>query len=61
MLNIYLYPSSDEDLQDFFERVATCVMLLFKESIINMKKEFVGGHVQCIEKATKLMCEQMGL
>ena len=22
-------------------------------------KEFVGGHVACIEKATKLMCEQI--
>ena len=44
-----LRQSSDED---FFERVATCVMLSFKESIIDMKKEFVGGHVQCIDKAT---------
>ena len=54
-----LRQSSDEDVQDFFERVSTCVMLSFKESIIDMKKEFVGGHVACIEKATKFMCEQI--
>ena len=24
-----------------------------------MKKEFVGGHIACIDKATKLMCEQI--
>ena len=35
---------SGEDVQDFFERVSTCVMLSFKESIIDMKKEFVGAH-----------------
>ena len=34
-------------------------MLSFKESIIDMKKEYAGGHVQCIEKATKSMCEQI--
>ena len=34
-------------------------MLSFKESIIDMKKEFAGGHIACIEKATKLMCEQI--
>ena len=54
-----LRQSSDEDVQDFFERVSTCVMLSFKESIIDMKKEFAGGHIACIEKATKLMCEQI--
>ena len=27
-----LRQSSDEDVQDFFERVSTCVMLSFKES-----------------------------
>ena len=54
-----LRQSSDEDVQDFFERVSTCVMLSFKESIIDVKKEFVGGHVACIEKAMKLMCEQI--
>ena len=32
-----LRQSSDEDVQDFFERVSTCVMLLFKESTIDMK------------------------
>ena len=53
-----LRQSTDEDVQDFFERVSTCVMLSFKESIIDMK-EFVGGHVACIDKATKLMCEQI--
>ena len=51
--------STDEDVQDFFERVSTCVMLSFKESIIDMKKKFFGGHVACIDKATKLMCEQI--
>ena len=50
-----LRQSGDEDVQDFFERVSTCVMLSF----IDMKKEFVGGHIACIEKATKLMCEQI--
>ena len=40
-------------------RVATCVMLSFKESIIDMKKEFVGAHEACINEATKLMCEQI--
>ena len=35
-----LRQSSDEDVQDFFKRVSTCVMLSFKESIIDMKKEF---------------------
>ena len=45
-----LRQSSDEDVQDFFERVSTWVMLSFKESIIDMKKEFVGGHNACIEK-----------
>ena len=54
-----LRQSSDEDVQVFFERVSTCVMLSFKKSIIDMKKEFAGGHVACIEKATKLMCEQI--
>ena len=54
-----LRQSSEEDVQDFFERVSTFVMLSFKESIIDMKKEFVGGHVACIEKASKLMCEQI--
>ena len=54
-----LRQSSDEDVQDFFKRVSTCVMLSFKESIIDMKKEFAGGHIACIEKATKLMCEQI--
>ena len=44
-----LRQSSDEDIQDFFELVSTCVMLSFKESIIDMKKEFIGGHVACIE------------
>ena len=34
-------------------------MLSFKESIHDMKKEFAGGHIACIEKATKLMCEQI--
>ena len=34
-------------------------MLSFKEGIIDMKKEFIGGHMACIEKATKLMCEQI--
>ena len=53
-----LRQSSDEDVQDFFEQVSTCVMLSFKESIIDMK-EFVGGHVACIDKTTKLMCEQI--
>ena len=53
-----LRQSTDEDVQDFFERVSTCVMLSFKESIIDMK-EFVGGHVACIDKATKLMWEQI--
>ena len=51
--------SSDENVQDFFERVSTCMMLSFKESIIDMKKEFVEGHVACTDKATKLMCEQI--
>ena len=54
-----LLQSSDEDVQDFFECVVTCVMLSFKESNMDMKKEFVGGQVQCIDKATKLMCEQI--
>ena len=34
-------------------------MMPFKESIIDMKKEFQGGHVACIFKATKLTCEQI--
>ena len=50
---------SDKDVQDYFEHVSTCVMLSFKESIIDMKKEFAGGHVQCIEKATKPLSEQI--
>ena len=54
-----LLQSSDEALQDFFECVVTCVMLSFKELFMDMKKEFQGGHVACIEKATKLMCEQI--
>ena len=32
-----LRQSSDEDVQDFFKRVSTCVMLSFKESIHDMK------------------------
>ena len=53
-----LLQSSDEALQDFFECVVTCAMLSFKESFMDMK-EFQGEHVACIEKATKLMCEQI--
>ena len=51
-----LCQSSDEDVQDFFKRVATCAMLSFKESIIDLKKEFAGAHIAYIDKATKLMC-----
>ena len=46
--------SSDEDVQDFFERVSTCVMLSFKKSIINMKKEFVAGHVAALKRQQSL-------
>ena len=54
-----LRQSSDEDVQDIFECVATCIMLSLKESITDMKKEFTAQHEQCINRVTKLMCEQI--